>query len=189
MNDQLGLSRRPTPRRSVLAGMGLAAVFPALAACGGQDPADQAAEDVAAGTDVELPEFTEQTAVTPDIPGQNGSTPGYTTYPEDLPQTVEAPPGSGSTFSVMVPTWSAVQSNLENEFTQALDEALGASLTYQMTTGNDYGEKQAAVFASPDDVADWVSVFGWNPPTRFDQAVESVFQDLTPFLAGDTISR
>lgn len=189
MNDRPGLNRLLTSRRMVLGGLGVAALFPALAACGGKDPSEQAADDVAANTEVELPAFTEQTAVTPDIPGKNGSTPGYTSYPGDLPQTVEAPPGSGGSFSLMVPTWSAVQSNPDNAFTQALDEALGATLSYQMTTGNDYGDKQAAVFASPDDVADWVSVFGWNPPPRFAQAVESVFQDLTPFLGGDRISR
>lgn len=181
--------RRFTTRRAVLSGMGVAAAFPMLAACGGEDPSEQAAGDVAAGEGVELPTFTEQTAVTPDIPGRHGSTPGYTSYPSDLPATVAEPPGSGSSFSLMTPTWSAVRSNLDNAYTQALDEALGATLSYQMTTGNDYRDKQAAVLASPDDVADWVSVFGWNPPPRFAQAVESVFQDLTPLLGGDSISR
>ncbi|PZP15531.1 MAG: sugar ABC transporter substrate-binding protein [Brachybacterium faecium] len=189
MND-LADPRRFTPsRRALLGALGIGAAFPALAACGGGDPKEEAAEDVAANAEVELPTYTEQTAVEPDIPGQNGSTPGYTTYPQDLPQTVEAPPGSGSTFTLMVPTWSAVKSNLNNAYTQALDEALGAKLDYQMTTGNDYRDKQAAVFASPNDVADWVAVFGWNPPARFDQAVESVFQDLTPFIGGDKISK
>ncbi|HEX7350911.1 sugar ABC transporter substrate-binding protein [Brachybacterium sp.] len=189
MSTRFGSSRRYTSRRALLGGVGLAALFPALVACGGEAPAERAANDVAANSEVQLPTYVEETAVTPDIPGKNGSTPGYTTYPEELPQTVDSPPGSGSSFELMVPTWSAVQSNLDNDYTRALDEALGATLSYQMTTGNDYGDKQAAVFASPDDVADWVSVFGWNPPPRFSQAVESVFQDLTPFLGGDKISQ
>ncbi len=189
MNDLVDPQRFTPSRRALLGALGIGAAFPALAACGSSDPKEQAADDVAANAEVELPTYIEQTAVEPDIPGQNGSTPGYTTYPQDLPETVEGPPGSGSTFTLMVPTWSAVKSNLNNAYTQALDEALGAKLDYQMTTGNDYRDKQAAVFASPDDVADWVSVFGWNPPARFDQAVESVFQDLTPFIGGDKISK
>ena len=83
----------PTPhfasRRMVLAGLGAATLFPVLAACGAEEPSEQAADDVAAAAEVELPTYAEQTAVTPDIPGRNGSTPGYTTYPADLPQTVE----------------------------------------------------------------------------------------------------
>ena len=189
MNHLVDPERFTPSRRALLGALGVSAAFPALAACGSSDPKEQAADDVAANAEVELPTYIEQTAVEPDIPGQNGSTPGYTTYPQDLPETVEGPPGSGSTFTLMVPTWSAVKSNLSNAYTQALDEALGATLEYQMTTGNDYRDKQAAVFASPDDVADWVSVFGWNPPARFDQAVESVFQDLTPFIGGDKISK
>lgn len=178
----------PTPsRRAVLGAAGAAAAIPVLASCGGSDPAEQAAEDVSGDISTVLPTYTEQQAVAPQIAGRNGSTPGYLEYPKDLPQTVAAPPGKGSSFTCMVPTWSGVKSG-SNDFTQALDEALGAKLTYQMTTGNDYRDKQAAVLASPDDVADWVSVFGWDPPARFDQAVESVFQDLTPFLAGDKIS-
>ncbi|WP_440902329.1 extracellular solute-binding protein, partial [Actinosynnema sp.] len=90
---------------------------------------------------------------------------------------------------LMVPTWSAVRSDLDNDYTRALDEALGTTLRYQMTTGNDYRDKQAAVFASPDNVADWVSVFGWNPPPQFDLAAEALFEDLTPWLAGDEVAR
>lgn len=189
MNDLVDPERFTPSRRALLGALGIGAAFPALAACGGSDPAEQAAEDVASNAEVELPTRTEQTAVEPDIPGQNGSTPGYTSYPEELPQSVDAPPGSGSTFTLMVPTWGAVSSNVNNEYTQTLDEALGSTLQYQMTTGNDYRDKQSAVFASPNDVADWVSVFGWNPPARFNQAVESVFQDLTPFIGGDKISK
>lgn len=181
-------SRGPS-RRMILGATGPALALPILAACGGSDPSEQASEAVATDTSKILPTRTEQQPVAPQIEGVDGSTPGYTEYPKELPQTVSAPPGKGTEFTAMVPTWSGVKSGGDNAFTKALDEALGSKLTYQMTTGNDYRDKQAAVFASPKDVADWVSVFGWNPPARFDQAVESVFQDLTPFLSGDKISR
>lgn len=176
-------------RRTILGIAGPALTLPVLAACGGSDPAKQASDAVPTDPAAILPARGEQQPVAPQIPGANGSTPGYTEYPAELPQTVAEPPGKGSTFTCMVPTWSGVKASTDNAFTQALDTALGATLSYQMTTGNDYRDKQAAVLASPKDVADWVSVFGWNPPARFDQAVESVFQDLTPFLAGDKISR
>lgn len=179
---------RGTSRRALLGALGAAAAVPALGACNPADPSQQASSGVSKDDAKILPKRTERQPVKPDIPSTDGSTPGYTTYPKERPQTVASPPGKGSTFTAMVPTWSGVKGEA-NAFTQALDKALGSTLKYQMTTGNDYRDKQSAVFASPKDVADWVSVFGWNPPARFDQAVESVFQDLTPFLAGDKISK
>ncbi|MDO5661523.1 MAG: extracellular solute-binding protein [Brachybacterium sp.] len=183
----------PTPRLPRLGRRGLLGATGALAmtslavgcrteGAGGSDPAAVTDSD-------NLPTHVPRDAVEPDIPGENGSTPGYLTYPEDRPETVPEPPGTGQTFTAMVPTWSAVSSNLRNEYTDAVDEAMGSRLEYQMTTGNDYIDRQSAVFAAPDDVADWVSVFGWNPPPRFDQAVESLFQDLTDFLQGDAIEK
>ena len=55
------------PTRSLAAMTAISAL--ALAACGGGDPAEKAAEDVASNAEVELPTYTEQTAVEPDIPG------------------------------------------------------------------------------------------------------------------------
>ena len=91
-------------RRAVLgAGTALGAL-PILASCGGSDPSEQAAGSVVVDDAAILPAYTQTQPVPPDIPGTDGSTPGYTTYPSDLPQTVDAPPGSGGTFTCMVPT-------------------------------------------------------------------------------------
>ncbi|MCS6711797.1 extracellular solute-binding protein [Brachybacterium sp. EF45031] len=193
MTGSTPFPRPPAPqpgasRRLVLGGL---AGLPLLAACGGgTNSADQAQQNAPEVEEAALPAYTENTtAPTPDIPGKDGSTPGYTSYPAERPTTVEKKPGTGQTFTAMVPTWSGVKDDLDNDYTRTLFEALGSTLQFQMTTGNDYRDKQAAVFASPKDVADWVGVFGWNPPARFDQAVEALFQDLTPFLAGDKINR
>lgn len=185
--------RRPGPpvgpsRRTFLAvAGGLTAT--GLAGCVSGDPTALAEANFPADVSALLPDYVALDAVPPDIEGENGSTPGYTTYPTDRPRTVDGVAGTGMALTLMVPSWSAVRSNLSNSFTQALDGALGSTLRYQMTTGNDYRDKQAAVFASPDNVADWVSVFGWNPPPQFDLAAESLFEDLTPWLAGDAVTR
>ena len=104
---------RTARRRTVLGGLTAAAVAPfALASCGGAaDPTEQASSAGVTGIKDILPTYVEQVAVEPDIPSENGSTPGYLTYPTELPQTVDAPPGKGSTFKAMVPTWSAVQAS------------------------------------------------------------------------------
>ncbi len=160
-----------------------------LAGCVAGDPTSLAEANFPSDVSSLLPRYAPIEAITPDIEGVNGSTPGYTRYPSDRPRTVDGVPGAGLTITAMVPTWSAVRSDLDNDFTRALDASLGSTLRYQMTTGNDYRDKQAAVFASPDDVADWVSVFGWNPPPQFDLAAEALFEDLTPWLSGDNVDQ
>lgn len=181
------LSPLPRPSRRTVLGTTGALALSSLAIGCRTDGATSKDASVTDGSN--LPSHVPSDAVTPDIPSVNGSTPGYLSYPAERPQTVPEPPGTGQTFTAMVPTWSAVTSNLKNAYTDTLDAALGSRLEFQMTTGNDYIDRQSAVFAAPDDVADWVSVFGWNPPPRFAQAVEALFQDLTDFLKGDAIEK
>lgn len=174
---------------SITGALGAAGLTGVLSGCVAGDPTSLAEANFPADVSALLPTYVPLDAVPPDIEGEHGSTPGYTTYPADRPRTVDGVPGTGLALTLMVPSWSAVRSNLSNAFTRALDGALGSTLRYQMTTGNDYRDKQSAVFASADDVADWVSVFGWNPPAQFDLAAEALFEDLTPWLAGDAVTR
>ena len=65
---------------------------------------------------------------------------------------------------------------------------LGSKIEFQITDGNTYGDKLATVLASSKDVADWVCVPTWNMPPRFgSEIVGNVFEDLTPYLAGDKV--
>lgn len=135
-----------------------------------------------------LPTYTMLNYIEPDFPSVNGSTAGYATIPSDLVQAYDTPPGSGSTFTAMTPLWGAIPPSTGNQYYDAVNEAIGSTIKFQISDGNTYGDKLAAVLASAEDVPDWVCIPTWNIPPRFDQAVETLFEDLTPFLAGDAIS-
>ena len=135
-----------------------------------------------------LPTFAAIDYVEPDFPSVNGSTAGFASIPADLVQAYDAPPGSGSTFTAMTPLWGAIPPSTGNQYYDAVNEALGSTVKFQISDGNTYGDKLAAVLASAEDVPDWVCIPTWNIPPRFDQAVDTLFEDLTPFLAGDAVS-
>ncbi|WP_127573657.1 extracellular solute-binding protein [Georgenia faecalis] len=179
------ITRTTTRRRLAGSAAALTAATLVLAACsGGQDSPDGGAE---APAEAEMPNYVPVDYVEPDFPSVNGSTAGYTQVPAELVDSVTETPGTGETFTLLTPIWQAIPPVEGNEYFEAINERLGSTLEYQMVAGNDYNERLATILASPDDVPDWVSVFGWNPPPRFDQAVEGVFQDLTEYIAGDAI--
>src|SRR5699024_12553613 len=91
------------------------------------------------------------------------------------------------TFTAMTPLWGAIPPTEGNQYFDAVNEAIGSTIDFQISDGNTYGDKLAAVLASEQDVPDWVSIPNWNVPPRFDQAVEALFEDLTPYLGGDAI--
>ncbi|GAB2617850.1 extracellular solute-binding protein [Pseudactinotalea suaedae] len=160
----------------------------ALAGCrseggGGADPTSPAG----VVTDELLPAYVPLDYVEPDFPSVDGSTAGFATIPTDLAQAFDAPPGSGSSFTAMTPLWGAIPPTDGNKYYEAVNAAIGSTIDFQISDGNTYGDKLAAVLASADDVPDWVCIPTWNIPPRFDQAVESLFEDLTPFLAGDAV--
>ncbi|WP_275005431.1 extracellular solute-binding protein [Promicromonospora iranensis] len=136
-----------------------------------------------------LPTYVPIEYVKPDFPSVNGSTAGYASIPEELVTAFETPPGAGGTYTAMTPLWSTIPSTRGNEYFDAVNEALGTTVEFQISDGNTYGDKLAAVLASAKDVPDWVSVPTWNIPPRFGQAVDALFQDLTPFLAGDKVKK
>lgn len=136
-----------------------------------------------------LPTYVPIEYVKPDFPSVNGSTAGYASIPEELVTAFETPPGSGGTYTAMTPLWSTIPSTRGNEYFDAVNEAVGTTVKFQISDGNTYGDKLAAVLASAKDVPDWVCVPTWNFPPRFTQAVEGLFQDLTPFLAGDKVKK
>lgn len=135
-----------------------------------------------------LPSYVPITYAKPDYPSVNGTTPGYATLPAKLVRSVPKPPGKGSTFNVMTPLWGTIPAESGNQYYAAVNKVLGSDIKFQITDGNTYGDKLATVLASLKDVPDWVCVPGWNLPPRFGaQIVDHVFEDLTPFLAGDKV--
>ncbi|PYI40201.1 sugar ABC transporter substrate-binding protein [Arthrobacter psychrolactophilus] len=137
-----------------------------------------------------VPSFIPMDLVTPDIASVNGSTPGYVTIPDKLVKSVTEVPGKGGKYKAMTPAWWTVPPALaDNSYYQAVNKAIGATVDFQVNDGNSYGDKIQTVLASPKDVPDWVVIPSWNLPPRFSQAVTSVFEDLSPHLAGDKIKK
>ncbi|GAB3171955.1 extracellular solute-binding protein [Myceligenerans halotolerans] len=136
-----------------------------------------------------LPTYVPVEYVTPDFPGVNGSTAGYTSIPQELVTAFETPPGAGGTYTAMTPLWSAIPKIDGNPYFEAVSAAMGTTIDFQISDGNTYGDKLAAVLASERDVPDWVCIPTWNVPPRFSQAVDALFEDLTPYLSGDNITK
>lgn len=180
---------RRARRRGVWTTAAAAAAATALvASCstGGSAATPDATAQAAMSRD-NLPNYEPVELVEPDFPSVNGSAPGFLTIPDPLVKAFDSPPGSGGTYTVMTPLWGTIPPTEGNQYFDAVNEAMGTTLNFQISDGNTYGDRLAAVLASPDDIADWVSIPSWNTPPRFGQAVESLFEDLTPFLAGDAI--
>ncbi|MBL0885813.1 extracellular solute-binding protein [Myceligenerans indicum] len=182
----------PVNRRSFLnlvaLGAGAVGVPSLLTACTSTAPAGPVEGGGTVSSDV-LPSYVPIEYVAPDFPGVNGSTAGYAAIPDELVTAFEAPPASGGTYTAMTPLWSAIPKIDGNPYFEAVGAAMGATIDFRISDGNTYGDKLAAVLASEKDVPDWVCIPTWNVPPRFGQAVEALFEDLTPYLSGDNITR
>ncbi len=181
-----GLSRRSF-LGFLAVGAGVVGVPSLLTACttGGAGPA-QGGATVSSGV---LPTYVPVEYVKPDFPSVNGSTAGYASIPDELVTAFETAPGSGGTYTAMTPLWSAIPKTSGNPYFDAVSEAMGTTVEFQISDGNTYGDKLAAVLASAKDVPDWVCVPTWNFPPRFAQAVDALFEDLTPYLSGDNVKK
>jgi putative aldouronate transport system substrate-binding protein len=98
-------------RRGLLAGAGVVAVSPLLAACGGSGGKNNGPGTTGADAMKKaLPNYIPSKAVTPDIPsspGTNGaaSDPAFLSYPASPVQTVNGTPGAGGTYTTRTPLW------------------------------------------------------------------------------------
>ncbi|MFB6720934.1 ABC transporter substrate-binding protein [Kribbella sp. NPDC056345] len=185
-------------RRSFLAlvGAGTAAVAggASLTACsdgggGGSTTAGRAeATDKLTGL---LPKYTAYEGVKPDLPGENGAAPGFTKYPTQLTRAVaEAPVKSGKEVTAMTPLWAPAPPGLgSNSYYAANNERIGAGVRFNIVNGIDYGDKLGPLLAA-GNIPELLCIPGWNIGglTRFGQAVDKLFEDLTPHLAGDKVS-
>lgn len=193
--DRHRLMHAPINRRSFLgmlaAGAAVIGVPSLLTACGDSGAATGPEnKGGVATTTTHLPSFIPITYAEPDFPSVNGSIPGYATIPTELKQSITTPPGKGSTFTAMTPLWGTPPPTSGNQYYAAVNAVLGSTLSFQIADGNDYGTVLATALAAPKDLPDWVSVPTWNIPPRFgSEIVPNVFQDLTPYIAGDKIKK
>ncbi|MEV8308836.1 extracellular solute-binding protein [Streptomyces flavidovirens] len=179
-------------RRSFLASTAVAAAavaggLPLLAACGG--PAQGGKEGATGGKALKaiLPKYVPTNLADPDIPGVNGSSAGYTELPDPLATSVKGTPGKGGTFKAMTPIWGTVPKK-DNAYYTAVNQALGATVRFDPQDGNTYQEKIGAVLAG-SDIADIVTIPGWNMQGQIRNAIVSKFADLGPYLSGDKVEK
>ncbi|TCC50607.1 extracellular solute-binding protein [Kribbella capetownensis] len=189
-----GLGGGSSNRRTFLSllGAGTAVVTggATLSACSSDGKASSATghaetEDKLAGL---LPKYISYEPVKPDLPGQNGADPGFTKYPAQLQRALpDKPVTSGKEVSAMTPLWGPLPPGLgKNTYFDANNERIGAPVRFNVVNGIEYGDKLGPVLAA-GNVPELLCIPGWeiSGQTRFSQAVDKLFEDLTPHLAGD----
>ncbi len=168
---------------------GAVAAQPLLAACGGGGgaPAKTGAASASLLQRI-LPHYKASSLVKPDYPSINGSSPAYLSYPTNLVRTVADTPGAGGTYTAITPLWGTIPS-AGNPFAQAVDKALGATVSVNPANGNNYSTILPQLF-SGNKLPDWIQVpTFWAPPLNFGEAAATRLADLTPYLAGGKVSQ
>ncbi|GAA1565994.1 MULTISPECIES: extracellular solute-binding protein [Kribbella] len=137
-----------------------------------------------------LPKYTAYEPVKPDIPGVDGASPGFSHYPAELKRAVpDKMVPSGKEVTAMTPLWSPIPPLTNNSYFDANNERIGAPVKFNILNGNDYGDKLGPILAA-GNIPELLCIPGWNISglTRFAQAADKLFEDLTPYLAGDKVS-
>jgi putative aldouronate transport system substrate-binding protein len=183
------LSRRTLLRAT---GAGVVAVTGGglLAACSEEAGSEGAATEIDKIAGV-LPTYQELTLdlPAPDVPGTPPMVPnGYTSYPSRLVDAITDTPGSsGQTIKAMTPFWGPPPPGLgDNSYLAAVNEQLGVDVDFSIQDGNSYADKLNAILGARD-VPDVLCIPSWEVDkiSRFSDAVEALFEDLTGYLAGD----
>ncbi|MEU1488679.1 extracellular solute-binding protein [Streptomyces sp. NPDC005775] len=182
-------SRRSFLATGAVAAVAVAGGVPLLAACGGSGSGSASKEGTTTGKALQkvVPSYAPLNLVQPDVPGVNGSSPGFTKLPDPLVVSVKSVPGKGSSFRVMTPLWGTVPKK-NNPYYTAVNKAVGATLNFDPQDGNTYQDKIGAVLAG-SDIPDVMTIPGWNMQGQIRNAISAKFADLTPHLAGDAVKK
>ena len=170
---------------------GALAISPLLAACGNGSANAKGGTNSKTGLAGALPTYKPNSAVTPDIPVVQGSggavsDAGYLTYPANPVATVSGIPGSGGSYSAITPQWGSIPA-ANNPYYQAVNKALGATLTMQQANGNTYNTSVTALIAGKK-LPDWIQMpTWWNSAFNVGELTATQLTDLTPYLAGDKV--
>lgn len=172
---------------------GTAAVSPLLAACGSGSPKSRGGANTKKGTAAALPDHVPSGAVHADIASTTGAAgattdPGFLKYPASPVKSVRETPGSGGSYTALTPLWATVPAP-GNSFYQAMNKALGATLTMRPANGNTYNTAIPTLTAARK-LPDWVQLPGWwNPNFNVGELAGTQLADLTPYLAGAKIKQ
>ncbi|AXE90436.1 extracellular solute-binding protein [Streptomyces sp. Go-475] len=186
----------PVNRRAfmngVLAVAGAATMSPLLTACG-DGSGSKGGTNTRAGLAAALPAYQPRTSVKPDIPSVRGAAgaftdPGYLTYPADPAKSVSGVPGKGGRYTAITPMWGTLPTP-GNSYYQAVNKALGATVTVKPANGNDYATIVPTMTASRK-LPDWIQLPSWwNNNFNLGKLAGTQLADLTPYLAGDKIKK
>ncbi|HTI26714.1 MAG TPA: hypothetical protein VL652_37360, partial [Kutzneria sp.] len=174
------------------AAAGAVAAAPLLSACS-SGAAPSTGTNSAAGLKDALPAYVPSTAVKPDIPSVAGgpdmlTDPGFLTYPADPVATVSGKPGKGGSYTAVTPLWGTVPT-ADNSFYQAMNAALGLTLTMKPADGNNYNTIVPTMTAARK-LPDWIQLPSWwNANFNVGELAGTQLADLTPYLAGDKIKK
>ncbi|MBR7825205.1 hypothetical protein KDK95_02725 [Actinospica sp. MGRD01-02] len=172
---------------------GAIAATPLLSACG-SSAANKGGVTTSKGLASILPDYVPLTnGPTPDIPivtGKAGATsdPGFLSYPTNLVKTVSGTPGSGGSYSAIIPLWGTIP-KAGNAYYTALNKALGTNLTVNPANGNNYGTTLPTLVAG-NKLPDWINIPSWNNgQANTGELTTERFADLTPYLSGSNIRK
>ena len=106
----------------------------------------------------------------------------YWQYPEPF-TTVDAPPGTGGEFSVLLLNDKQIADKADNRYWQELEQRIGAALNFTFLPGSAYAEKMATTFAG-GDFPDLMNVYTLLYPQVSEFTVQGAFLDVTDYLDG-----
>ncbi|GAA1109684.1 extracellular solute-binding protein [Nocardiopsis metallicus] len=189
----MSLPPTPAPNRRRFLGLmgasGAAALSPALlSGCSGSaDTGGGGSASASTDLDDLIPTYQPFDGVSPDIPGTGGAPDGFTSYPDTFVRAAEGVRGSGGHYTAMTPMWGPIPPGLgNNSFYDHVNGRIGTTVEFNFQDGNTIIDKMNAVVAGRD-VADITMFPDWviNLIPQFNRAVGELFEDLTPYLAGD----
>jgi putative aldouronate transport system substrate-binding protein len=177
-------------RRSLLkltgAGALATAAGPWLAGCG---EGSQGGDVGNVGTDLApWPTYVPFEGPPPDAPGDDtGVQPLYLDYPQELVQSVPEPVGDGSVVTAVMVSFGAPPKPVgDNQFWQAINEALGVDLQVIVVPDAEYAEKMTTLMASGDDLPDIIMFNNLDLPRKH-EFIRASCADLSELVGGDAI--
>ncbi|MFD1148862.1 extracellular solute-binding protein [Saccharothrix hoggarensis] len=134
-----------------------------------------------------LPSYHPVDFAKPDLPGVNGSVPGYLKFPADLVDAVKDKVLDGGEVTAMTPAFWPLPPGLgENSYWDAVNQRIGGVVRFEQVQGADYQAKLGAMVAAKQ-VPEITVMPTFTIPPRFSEGVGQVFADLTDLLSGDNV--
>jgi putative aldouronate transport system substrate-binding protein len=184
------LSRRTFLAATAAAGVGMT-MADLLAACGGPTTSTKGGSNTLGQLAGLLPDYVPVNFAKPDFPAVTGpagvpSPPAYLKWPAKQVRAITSAVASG-TVTAMTPAWWAIPGQ-PNAYFDAVNKRLGASVSFEIVNGNDYGTKVTAMLAGKQE-PDMFVIPTFTYPPGILEAVTSLFADLTDHVKGGNVRK